>query len=126
MKGIVAARAVVEVIEEEAKRNPKFARRIQAALAEVAEKRASRRRSPPVLDPIDIAKAEGKDALRERLSRLDLEQLRDIVAREGMGQYAMRWRNRERIIDRIVDLAHSRAHKGEAFLHWTPTERRVA
>lgn len=126
MKGITAARPIVKVIEDEAKRNPKFAQRMQAAQDEAAKKIARRRRPPPALNVESVVKNEGKDALRERLSQLDLEQLHDIVSHEGMGQYAARWKNRERVISRIVELAHSRAHKGEAFLNWTPSERRMA
>ena len=127
MKGIVAARAVVKVIEEEADRNPEFNRRIQAALAEVAEKRARRRRAPPVLDADSVVKAEGRDGLRKRLEKLTLEQLRDIISHSGgMGPVPMRWKNRERVINQIVEHAYYLAHKGEVFLNWTPSHRRAA
>ena len=126
MKGIVAARAVVKVIEEEADRNPEFNRRIQSALSEAREKAASRRRSPPVLDVESIVKAEGKDALHKRLEKLTLEQLRDIVSHGSVEPSVMRWKSRERIIRRIVESAYYHAHKGKAFLNWVPSHRRMA
>ena len=124
MKGITLARPVAKVIEDEAERNPEFARRIRAAIAEAAENYARRRRAPPVLDPVDVAKECGKDGLRERLANLEIEQLRDIVSHKGMGIDAMRWKTRERVIDRIVDLSDRRARKGDAF-RIPPTEAGV-
>lgn len=115
MKGIVAARGIVRVIEEEAARNPDFGHRIRAAVAEAAANYARRRRAAPVLDPVGVAKDQGKDALRDRLAELDLEQLRDIISNQVMGPHAMRWKTRERVIDHIVDLADRRARKGDAF-----------
>lgn len=131
MKGIVAARGIVMVIEEEAARNPGFNRRLRAALAAAREKAARRRRSPPALDAMRVVKAEGRDGLRARLEQLTLEQLRDIVSHGCMGPVAMRWKNRARVIDRIVERAYCEAHKGEAFLNrppvkWPPLPQRRA
>lgn len=115
MKDIAVARPVAKVIEEEAERNPEFARRLRAALDKAAENYARHRRSPPVLNPVDVARDYGKDALRERLAPLEIEQLRDIISHQGMGSHAMRWKTRDRIIGRIVDMADRRARKGDAF-----------
>ena len=115
MKGIVAARGIVKVIEKEAERNPEFGRRIRAAMAEAAENCARRRRAPSVLDPVDVAKAHGKDALRGRLAELDIERLKDIVSQYAMDARAMRWTKRDRVIDLIVDMSDRRARKGDAF-----------
>ena len=122
MKGIAVARPIARVIEKEAERNPEFGRRIRAAMAEAAENYARRRRAPPVLDPVDVAKAHGKDALRDRLTELDLERLKDIVSRYAMDPRAMRWKARERVIDMIVDMSDRRARKGDAF-RIPPSER---
>ncbi len=79
-------------------------------------KRRGGRRTPAVLDPIALA-AEGEPALRGRLENLDLERLLDIVAQFGMdpGKLVMKWRDPERVIDRIVELSLARATKGDAF-----------
>ena len=125
IKGITLVRPVAKVIEDEADRNPEFSRRIQAALAEAREKATRRRRSPPVLDPMDIARSGGKDALRARLAELDIERLKDIVSQYALDSRAMRWKTRERILDTIVEVAHYRARKGEVFLRWKPPARRA-
>ncbi len=117
------------VIADQAERDPEFARRVGEVLG--MEERTSRdkarsataptgrpkhRRPPAALDPIAISR-EGEDALRSRLKELSLDQLRDIVADYGMdpGKLVMKWKNPERVIDRIVEISMSRAQKGDAF-----------
>jgi hypothetical protein len=61
----------------------------------------------------------GEVGLRERLSGLQLEQLRDIIAEHGMNTdgLAMRWTKADRVVGRIVDRVVDRAAKGDAFRH---------
>lgn len=129
--------ALVNVIVEEAGRNPEFRERVESVLyvtkpapkakanspqkhagqqPATQEKRKGGRRAPAMLDPIDLAK-HGEAALRNQLAGLDLEKLLDIVAQYGMdpGKLVMKWKDRERVIDRIVELALARATKGDAF-----------
>jgi hypothetical protein len=118
--------ALVNVIVEEAGRNPEFRERVESVLyvtkpapkvkANSPQKRKGGRRAPAVLDPIDLAK-HGEAGLRNQLAGLDLEKLLDIVAQYGMdpGKLVMKWKDRERVIDRIVELALARATKGDAF-----------
>jgi len=126
---------LLRVIADEVERNPDFERRIAAALGleeqpnlpdqqdrqtEVAAastgQRPKNRRPPPVLDPVEIARA-GEDALRTRLATLSIEQLKDIVAEFGMdpGKLVIKWKSADRIIDRIVEISMPRAQKGDAF-----------
>jgi len=125
--------ALLRTILDEAGRNPDFRKRIEAALGAdkppkqdptrpKAEKRAQDekrrggRRAPAVLDPVEIGK-QGESELRISLKTLDLEKLLDIVAEYGMdpGKLVMKWKDRERVIDRIVEVAMARATKGDAF-----------
>lgn len=123
--------ALVNVILDEAARNPEFRDRIEAALGMAKpaptapkvsaakpqdEKRKGGRRAPAVLDPIDLAR-NGEVELRDKLAALDLEKLLDVVAQYGMdpGKLVMKWKDRERVIDRIVEVAQGRATKGDAF-----------
>lgn len=114
---------LVRVVVDEAERNPDFARRIEEALG-LQEKpkkptlsRASHRRAPAALDPVELAR-QGEAALRARLAELNLEQLKDVVADYGMdpGKLVMKWKTADRIIDRIVEVSIGRARKGEGFL----------
>jgi len=119
--------AFIEVVAAEADRNEAFRSQLQTALGLVpAEKigsaespathRKGGRRAPAVLDPVEIAR-QGENVLREQLSKLDLEQLRNIVAQYGMdsGKLVMKWKDVDRVVNRIIELAVARAKKGEAF-----------
>lgn len=117
-------KAFMAVITEEADRNPEFAEKLAVALGldksnrkvKQPVKRRSRRRTPAVLDPVALY-SEGEALLREKLGLLDLEQLRDIVAECGMdpGKLVMKWKTEQRVIEHIVEVAGTRAKKGQAF-----------
>jgi len=79
-------------------------------------RRASNRRPPATLDPVHLARL-GESILRAELAKLDIEKLRDVVAEYGMdtGKLVMKWRDSDRIIERIVEVAKGRAQKGSAF-----------
>lgn len=110
------------VIATEASRSPRFARDLTQAILEetvVSPRSPSRsnRRAPGPFDPFVIFAGGGSDALRTRLDQLSLEQLRDIVAEHGMDtdRLAMRWKDRERVIGRILERVEARSAKGSAF-----------
>lgn len=126
--------ALLREVIAEAEANPAFHERLAKALgpdekpakAPVEQKRAakpaehkrpSNRRTPAVLDPVQLARS-SESELREALAKLDIEQLRDVVADYGMdsGKLVMKWRDAGRIADRIVEIARGRAQKGSAFL----------
>jgi hypothetical protein len=120
-----ALQALITVILDEAERNPEFARSIEVALgiaggSKAPGERISKvrsRRTPAVLNPIETAR-QGEAALRQRLTALSLEQLKDVVADYGMdpGKLVMKWKTANRIIDRIVEFSMTRAVKGDVFL----------
>ena len=126
-------RNFVKVVSDEAERNAEFAEQLRvvfkldiptgpAKTASAASGEGSKtgrpanRRPPAVLDPVTLA-LQGEEALRAELSSLTLEQLRDIVADYGMdpGRLVMKWKTPNRVIDRIVEISISRAHKGDVF-----------
>lgn len=121
---------LARVVADQAERDPAFADQIAAALG-LDDKPAARpaaakrppkvdrpknRRPAAVLDPIALAR-DGEAALRSGLSPLSLDQLKDVVADYGMdsGKQVMKWKDAERVVDRIVGLALARAQKGDAF-----------
>ncbi|KQN80552.1 hypothetical protein [Sphingomonas sp. Leaf62] len=93
---------------------PVAGRRAKALRAEGARKGG--RRAAAALDPIDLARS-GPGQLREALAPLSHEQLLDVVAEYGMdpGKLVMKWKDRDRVADRIVEVATARATKGDAF-----------
>ena len=93
--------ALLREVIAEAEANPAFQERLAKALgpdekpvkaapverkrqAKPAEhKRPSNRRTPAVIDPVQLAR-NSESELREALAKLDIEQLRDVVADYGM------------------------------------------
>lgn len=116
------------VVIAEAARNSDFAERLEKAIGGASPGgavtkpgkggpvRRGGRRAPAVLDPVALAH-EGERQLREALGQLDLQKLHDIVAEYGMdpGKLVMKWKDKERVIDRIVEIALARSTKGDAF-----------
>ncbi|MFH8794391.1 hypothetical protein [Streptomyces sp. NPDC017941] len=117
---------VLGVVASEAARTTRFARSLSRALAPpephtasrpVERPRRSSRRASGVIDPFAVFAEAGEVGLRARLGELILEQLRDIIAEHGMDhdRLAMKWKDPQRVIDRIVERVESRTEKGAAF-----------
>lgn len=114
-------RALVAEIVDETRRNPEFAARVEQALGtgRSATKQPGRRRNrrdPAPFDPF-LAYQDGEPALRTRLETLDVEQLKDIVAEQGMdgSKLAMKWKSADRLIELVVATVASRSRKGDVF-----------
>lgn len=120
--------ALISTIIAEAEKNESFRTNVERALginastgvpqsrAEETIKQRKWRRTPAVLDPVELVR-QGENELRAKLSVLTLDQLLDIVAQYGMdpGKLVMKWKNLQRIINHIVELALTRSTKGDAF-----------
>jgi hypothetical protein len=125
---------VVAAIVTQAVRSPQFAASLTQAIGIVPTPmerdalvpnpdrpaqgaRPKNRRSPGIIDPFAILAAHDEAELRTRLAQLNLEELRDIIAEHAMDQdrLAMKWKDRNRVIDRIVERVTARAAKGSAF-----------
>src|SRR5437763_4870898 len=97
-------KAFFSEIVKEAEANPQFAVQLEQVrdlspklkVASKSEQPGARRnrRAPAVLNPFDEYK-KGEAALRDGLSALNLEQLRDLVAQYGMdgSKLAMKWKD---------------------------------
>ena len=132
-------KALMDVVIGEMRANSAFAERVGAVLdpppsepaaqhakesrpraprppaAEGAAKRGNRR-AASLVDPLTAIQS-GQQQLRNQLAPLDLEQLRDVMAdyRMDPSKLAMKWKDRERVIDHIVATAVERGQKGDAF-----------
>ncbi|MEA5155275.1 hypothetical protein [Raineyella sp.] len=76
-----------------------------------------RRRQPSPLDPYAVAAADGADGLRDQLMRLDIEQLKDVIAEYGMNYdgRAMSWHDQHRLVNRILEKTDFGATQGAVF-----------
>ena len=117
---------LARAVADEAERNPAFAQKLEGVLGLDQRRgdgkwtkraRSRSRRTPAVFDPVAVLRVEGARGLRSRLSGLDLEQLKDMVAQYGMdpGKLVMKWKTWDRVADRIVEMSANRAQKGDAF-----------
>lgn len=78
-------------------------------------RRAGNRRDKALLDPVKLA--EENVLSKEMLDALSEKELKDIIAEYGMdpSKLAMKWKDKERIVQLILDTAMRRASKGDAF-----------
>lgn len=131
-------KALLDVVLAEMRANPSFAEKVEAILdppprdtatpgaeprrhdaraapADGAAKRGNRR-AASLVDPLTAIQS-GQQHLRNQLEPLTLEQLRDVLAdyRMDPSKLAMKWKDRERVIDHIVATAVERGQKGDAF-----------
>jgi len=76
----------------------------------------SSRRQPGRLDPMTLHR-EQPGELSRRLNELNVEELKDIVAENGMDRtkLAMKWKAKDRLVKLIVSTVESRVQKGDAF-----------
>src|SRR5687768_9535981 len=117
---IARLRELCQQLVQRAESDPATARALADSVAKLldgrsAGKRARRRtgrRPAPVLDPFEIHRKDPA-ALPSRLSDLDLEQLRDVVAHYGMDprRLVMKWKNADRVISHIVETVEARSRK---------------
>ena len=118
-------KALFGLIVDEAERNEDFAEEVSKIFINGAseknnkvntgEKRASNRRDKAVIDPIKLA--ENDELSVEVLASLSEKELKDIVADYGMdsSKLAMKWKDKDRLIQLILDTSIRRASKGNAF-----------
>lgn len=107
-------------ISDEISSNEIFAKKMSDILVgESAEtkKKKSNRRTPAKINPFELYE-KGEDALAEALSALDIEELRDVIAENGMdaAKLAMKWKDRARIEKHIIETTQRRSSKGGAFV----------
>jgi hypothetical protein len=69
-----------------------------------------------VVDPFKLLSS-GEQHLRSELAKLELEQLKDIVAEYGMdtSRLALKWKSHERLVDFVVNTVVARNRKGDVF-----------
>ncbi|MEV3901748.1 hypothetical protein AB0K11_05435 [Mycobacterium sp. NPDC050551] len=121
---------VVGAVADEATRSPRFAKTLTDALVSTppaapaadvtntaAPAKRSKRRPSGLFDPFAVYRESGEDGLRSRLSELNPDQLKDIIAEHGMDhdRLAMRWKTPKKLIDRIVEKVTAAVAKGSAF-----------
>ena len=121
-----ALRALVELVEEEASKNPDFATRLEGIVAELPaespNKKASKPKNVGVVVPIpDVLKLfqeKGESEFRFCLREFDLPILKAIVKANGFdpGKNSQRWTEPDKFISLIAEQTDARLRRGSSFL----------
>lgn len=82
-------------------------------------------RRPVDVDVFGIFSQGGEKALRDELSSLELNSLRRIVRQHGLdtSKLAEKWKNKERLINLIIDRVSSRSDKGKVFKDYSSSTK---
>ncbi|NLW36827.1 MAG: hypothetical protein GXY80_15325 [Syntrophorhabdus aromaticivorans] len=114
-------KALLNEVLAETERNPAFRERLSRLLEDqpLASTRASKRsarRQPGKFDPMAVYRDHPQE-LTARLEALTVDELKDMVAEGGMDRtkLAMKWKDKERLVELIVNTVKSRDQKGDAF-----------
>lgn len=112
---------LINELIKEVRANPDLSSRLEKIVGKYAPgtgKSPTRphRRKPGAFDPM-IVYRDNADKLKSQLEGLNIEELKDVVAEQGMdrSKLAMKWKNKERLINLIVTTVESRMRKGDAF-----------
>lgn len=106
-------------IADEISKNKDFAKKVSALFEKESvdvKPKKSNRRSPAKIDPFALCE-QGEEILRTAFKTLDIEELKDVIAANGMdtARLAMKWKDRERLENHIVEMTQQRAARGSAF-----------
>jgi hypothetical protein len=114
-------KSVFDELLAEVGRNDELRQRLADILGGSAEQtkastRRSARRKPGLVDPMAVYREHPED-LSRRLDGLSVEELKDIIAEHGMDRttLARKWKEKDRLIELIVNAVKSRSQKGDAF-----------
>lgn len=115
MHNIDKLQALFKLIINEAKTNNKFALSITQILDNNDFKKTHKKRDASPIDPILLA--EQNQLNKDTLMTYTEKELKDIIAEYNMDNktLAMKWKNKDRLIDLIINFSNRRANKGNAF-----------
>lgn len=109
---------ISKVIQDEMTENEGFAKKIEEILfPEGTEKpKKKSKRNPAKINPIRLWE-EGEEKLREEVAKLDVEELKDVIAEYGLDpkKSANRLKKREKLEELIFEGAKRTATRGDAF-----------
>ena len=114
-------KALLELIEEEAKQNPIFASRLDAITAELpktVKKNSKAISKVEVPDVMTVIQEKGEEEFRFWLRNFDVAMLKAIVKANGFdsAKISQRWNDPDKFIILITEQTIARLKRGSAFL----------
>jgi len=109
-----------DVVVEEMDSNLDFKEKVDSIFEterNTTNKKQKSKRNPSLINPYELIK-QGEDILKTNLAPMDIEQLKDVILEHNMdsAKLAMKWKDKDRLISLIIDMANRRIAKGNVFL----------
>lgn len=118
-------RKLLELVEEEATRNPAFAARLETITADLPAKQGKKApkqkavvQSPAPPDAIAALQEKGEEEFRFWLRSLDMATLKSIIKTNGFdpAKASSRWTEPDKFVALIAEQSVARLKRGSAFL----------
>ena len=107
-------------ITDEISNNEEFSKKIGALFekenSSAAKPKKTNRRAPAKIVPFALLE-QGNETFKTALEALNIEELKDVIAANGMdtARLAMKWKDKDRLINHIIDMTQRRSSHGDAF-----------
>ena len=119
----VRLKALLEIIETEAARNPAFAEQLGAVFGDanpqpVTRPPSGQNRAVEIPDVFTALQEKGDEEFKFWLRTLDLPTLKGIVKQNGFdpAKASQRWKDTDKFIVLVDEQTHARLKRGSAFL----------
>ena len=115
-------RDLLALLDEEANRNPDFAAKLNAIMAELPARPARSSRPPKTVttlpDVFAALQEKGEDEFRFWVRTFDIPTLKAIIRSNGFdpAKSSQRWTNPDKFVGLVVEQAVARMKRGSAFL----------
>jgi hypothetical protein len=115
-------RKLLELVDDEATRNPEFASKLDAIMAEIPGQPVRPPRPPKqavsVPDVFAALQEKGEEEFRFWVRTLDIPALKAVIRRNGFdpAKVSQRWTDPDKFAALVVEQAVARAKRGSAFL----------
>lgn len=112
---------ILRMLAEGIERKPELLKDLGLEKVAIVSERGKTVQRPVDVDVFGIFSQGGEKALRDRLNSLELNALRRIVRHHSLdpSKLAEKWKNKERLINLIIDRVSARIDKGKAFKDYT-------
>lgn len=117
-------RGLVNLLGEEAERNPEFAAKLESLLSALPDRKAQARKAPKLKPPKDLPdihaewNTRGEAELRLWLRDQPVATLRALIRQHDFdaARRTAKWKDAEKLSDHIADQLHARMARGSSFM----------
>jgi len=112
---------ILRMLAEGIERKPELLKDLGLEKVAIVSERGKTAQKPVDVDVFGVFSQGGEKALRDSLNSLELNALRRIVRHHSFdpSKLAEKWKNKERLVNLIIDRVSARSDKGKAFKDYT-------